>query len=548
MALSLRAEQKSIYSIYTNGDDIYVIPSYQRPYSWGRDVCYQLFIDITDAFLNKEDYFVGNIVMARGRDDKKRPNVVDGQQRLITLWLMLKVLTLLHPDKGRLRRTLVAESLLNEEDEPRICSLVFEHDDQKNLNAVLRYSLNELNSLYDDLADSKGYISYTKSNRIEINAIYLCKWLSDFYLRLDEKQKESFLGYYLEHVYLLPIELEGETLAEADNSALTIFETINNRGQSLEDSDIFKARLYEQAEKSNKRDDFISKWHEFASVCQDLNMTVDDLFRYYYHILRGKDGQTSNESGLREYFTGTANSALSIRSYEDIIEDLNYIIYFITWMQAQKNSKSIYGKWLQIIDYYSNQYPKYTLVNYLYYYGDSDAEALLAFMKMLVKYFYYRGATLQVKYESYRINKLIAIDPKMPEYDCSDFDTDSLDSIGLLRNGYALLAHYLKYPDTYIENPSFDRTIYEREFNQLKCEWDTARVEEIRNNIANIVVLDMPKRTFKKLKEKAAYYTTSQLTDVKNIFDEKGELSLDRFISRGNELKETLMKFFMQEG
>ena len=124
MALSLRAEQKSVYSIYTNGDDVYVIPSYQRPYSWNKDVCYQLYSDITDAFLKNEDYFIGNIVMARGRDDKKRPNIVDGQQRLITLWLFLKVLTLLHPDKGRLRRTLEAESLLNDDDEPRICSLI----------------------------------------------------------------------------------------------------------------------------------------------------------------------------------------------------------------------------------------------------------------------------------------------------------------------------------------------------------------------------------------------------------------------------------------
>ena len=104
MALSLRAEQKSINSIYAGGDDVYVIPNYQRPYSWGKDVCYQLYSDITDAFLSKDDYFIGNVVMAKGMDDKKRPNVVDGQQRLITLWLFLKVLTLLHPEKNRLKR------------------------------------------------------------------------------------------------------------------------------------------------------------------------------------------------------------------------------------------------------------------------------------------------------------------------------------------------------------------------------------------------------------------------------------------------------------
>ena len=368
MALSLRAEQKNIYSIYAGGDEVYVVPNYQRPYSWGKDVCYQLYKDITDAFLNKDDYFIGNIVMAKGLDDKKRPNIVDGQQRLITLWLFLKVLTLLHPNKTRLQRALVVQSLLSEEDEPRLSSNVYEHKDQENIFTVLGYNLEDLKVQYSKHVDSKGNIQIGECSRIEANALYIYHWLSEFYVQLtDDKNREAFLEFFLEHVYLLPIELESETLADAASKALTIFETINNRGQSLEDSDIFKARLYEQAQKVQKENDFINQWLEFTNTCQDMNITVDDLFRYYYHILRGKDGLTSNESSLREYFTGTGNSALSEKKYDDIIDDLNYIIYFLSWMQSQKNAKSYYGRWLQVLDLYTNQYPKYALVNYLYY-------------------------------------------------------------------------------------------------------------------------------------------------------------------------------------
>lgn len=56
MALSLRAEQKSINDIFSNGEDVYVIPEYQRPYSWTKETCYQLYTDITSSFLNGEDY------------------------------------------------------------------------------------------------------------------------------------------------------------------------------------------------------------------------------------------------------------------------------------------------------------------------------------------------------------------------------------------------------------------------------------------------------------------------------------------------------------
>lgn len=548
MALSLRAEQKSINSIYAGGDEVYVIPNYQRPYSWGKDVCYQLYSDITDAFLSKDDYFIGNVVMAKGMDDKKRPNVVDGQQRLITLWLFLKVLTLLHPEKNRLKRTLVVESLLSDEDEPRIFSKVFEHKDQDNIATVLGYTLGDFKKRYEEYADSKGNIHIGECSRIEANALYIYKWLSEFYVRLNDSAKnEEFLMFFLEHVYLLPIELEGQTLEDAASKALTIFETINNRGQSLEDSDIFKARLYEQAQKAHKEDDFIAQWLEFTNACQDMNMTVDDLFRYYYHILRGKDGQTNNESGLREYFTGTGNSALSIRTYDEIIEDLNYIIYFISWMQSQKNAQSPYGRWLQVLDLYTNQYPKYALVNYLYYYGFEDSEYLLSFIEMLVRYYYYRGATLQVKYETYRLNKMIAIDEKVPQYDCSDFDPTSLERIGLLRNGFALLAHYLQNPDSYIENVFFDRAVYEREFVMLPADWQSVDYENVRNNIANIIALDLPKRNFRTLQQKGLYYSTSKIREVRRFFDSTGTVRLDSFKKRETDLKNTLLSFFQQK-
>ena len=548
MALSLRAEQKSINSIYAGGDEVYVIPNYQRPYSWGKDVCYQLYSDITDAFLSKDDYFIGNVVMAKGMDDKKRPNVVDGQQRLITLWLFLKVLTLLHPEKNRLKRTLVVESLLSDEDEPRIFSKVYEHKDQDNIATVLGYTLGDFKKRYEEYADSKGNIHIGECSRIEANALYIYKWLSEFYVRLNDSAKnEEFLMFFLEHVYLLPIELEGQTLEDAASKALTIFETINNRGQSLEDSDIFKARLYEQAQKAHKENDFIAQWLEFTNACQDMNMTVDDLFRYYYHILRGKDGQTNNESGLREYFTGTGNSALSIRTYDEIIEDLNYIIYFISWMQSQKNAQSPYGRWLQVLDLYTNQYPKYALVNYLYYYGFEDSEYLLSFIEMLVRYYYYRGATLQVKYETYRLNKMIAIDEKVPQYDCSDFDPTSLERIGLLRNGFALLAHYLQNPDSYIENVFFDRAVYEREFVMLPADWQSVDYENVRNNIANIIALDLPKRNFRTLQQKGLYYSTSKIREVRRFFDSTGTVRLDSFKKRETDLKNTLLSFFQQK-
>lgn len=69
MALSLSAEQKDLKSLFIN-DDKYIIPTFQRPYSWTEEQLLQLYYDITNAFENGEDYFLGNIILAKSRTDK----------------------------------------------------------------------------------------------------------------------------------------------------------------------------------------------------------------------------------------------------------------------------------------------------------------------------------------------------------------------------------------------------------------------------------------------------------------------------------------------
>jgi len=547
MALSLRAEQKNITDLFTSGEDIYVIPEYQRPYSWNKDTCYQLYSDITSSFLNDEDYFVGNIIMARSNKERKQPNVVDGQQRLITLWLWMKVLTVLHPDKSRLKRTLEVESVLTDSSLPRIDSKVYEHKDQEDILMILSYEQIDIEKCLREKLRGNNELDEKKCSRIEANTLYIYKWLSGFYENLqDSNQKEDFLKYFLERVFLLPIELDGTTIAEASDRALTIFETINNRGQILEDSDIFKARLYKSAKSEGCDGEFIEQWLDFNAICSDLHITVDDLFRFYYHILRGQEGLTSNEASLREYLTRDSNSALSVKSYKEVVEDLSKITYILQWLKSPDKMPQSIARWLQLIGQYTNQYPKYALVNYLFVEGWNNEKSLEKFLHTIVKYYYYRGATLQVKYETYKINKLVANHHSVESYNCSDLDPDYFDHIGFLRNGYALLAHFLQFPDSYVPNVFFDRLVNTKDVKFLPNDWNKVVIDDIKNNIANIIVLDIPKRTIGHI-EKRQYYATSELEDVKNIFGAETALTFAKFKERETHLKEILMKFFTEK-
>ena len=106
--ISLTAEQKTIEGIFGSPNETYVIPMYQRPYSWGFDQLYELYKDLMSAYNEDEPYFLGNIIMARSKDysNDGKSSVVDGQQRIITIWTLIKVLSLYLPDINSLQRAL----------------------------------------------------------------------------------------------------------------------------------------------------------------------------------------------------------------------------------------------------------------------------------------------------------------------------------------------------------------------------------------------------------------------------------------------------------
>ena len=68
------------------------IPLYQRPYSWEDEQVIDLIEDLISAFSSKKDkYLIGNMIFHQ-EDSKEEINIVDGQQRITTLALILKVI------------------------------------------------------------------------------------------------------------------------------------------------------------------------------------------------------------------------------------------------------------------------------------------------------------------------------------------------------------------------------------------------------------------------------------------------------------------------
>ena len=89
----------------------YVIPVYQRNYEWSLDDCKKLFEDIINAHKRGKLHFCGSIVYAPLSTGLNLQSyvIIDGQQRLTTLVLFMKVLCLMTDSDDLFRKDFILE-------------------------------------------------------------------------------------------------------------------------------------------------------------------------------------------------------------------------------------------------------------------------------------------------------------------------------------------------------------------------------------------------------------------------------------------------------
>lgn len=542
--ISLTAEQKTIEGIFGSPNETYVIPMYQRPYSWGFDQLYELYKDLMSAYNEDEPYFLGNIIMARSKDysNDGKSSVVDGQQRIITIWTLIKVLSLYLPDINSLQRALYVVPWSGKDQLPKIESKIFENNDDDAIDAIFKYDKEKIESRYKAVATSDGINERKCESKVEYALLY---FYQQFVALKDDKfDLAGFAQFLMRRVTMLPIVQSADGQEDAENKALTIFETINNRGMDLEDADIFKARLYDSAYTKEQREEFIAMWVDFKADCDELKLSVDDIFRYYSHIIRGRQRITSNEKRLREFFSNEPFSPLKTLNYKEVLEDLNKILSILKYMNKERGDSNDVGIWLQIINAYTNQYPTYALVVYLYYNNvdtDEEKHRFISFLQSLIRYCFYMGSTTSVKFNIYNMIKVIANKGEI-DANYTDVAPDYFSHLGRLQNAFALLAYYLDSKEPIPTRFTVDKIVNLRDEDLLGEDWHYQYLSDICNSIGNLVVMDLPKR-YNSLTDKYDYYKLSKNEYVKNILTSK-TFTFENYKERNRHLKMLLANFF----
>lgn len=270
--MAISAAEKPLEKVFTS-DYRFVVPSFQRAYTWHADNISQLVDDIRDASATPDSpYFLGSLILVHAGGSLYQ--VIDGQQRLVSLSIVIAVLRDLEDDpdlasglngllleQGNKLRGIVAEPRLTLRD--RDAAFFRSYVQEGNLEGL--FDLRE-----DDIESNAQRNIAANAHRVY-----------DELAQMDEKQRHAFASYLANQVMFVIVTTDD--LAGAHR----IFDVMNMRGVPLTASDVFKARTIAVLP-ADIRDCYAARWDDIMDPLGDDPQRTEEFFAALHLILSHK--------------------------------------------------------------------------------------------------------------------------------------------------------------------------------------------------------------------------------------------------------------------
>lgn len=231
MDKTLPLEERSIYQVYLESQETvkYVIPIYQRNYAWEEEEITALIKDVYDSFRKKPKapYYIGTLVTYKRGDNAYE--VIDGQQRLTTIYIILKVMGY---QELKNKLTFAARELSD--------------STLKKLDAHPKPGEEE------DAGIRNGYAYADKAYNLIVN----------------KTEIEAFNYFFLHHVHII------HYCVPKDVDLNHYFEVMNSRGEQLEKHEIVKSTLSQYLKDKTEMSTFSRIWE----ACSEMNIYIQQAF------------------------------------------------------------------------------------------------------------------------------------------------------------------------------------------------------------------------------------------------------------------------------
>lgn len=320
-------------------DNYLKVPIYQRPYAWMDDNVTALFQDIKES---SEEYFIGTIVVANKGDYVE---IIDGQQRLATITIFYSAvrnfMLELNDDKGA---SLIGETYLFKQDlrtrdsRPKLELGVNDNEYFKNLIVRQNGSSNIKNKESHERIEQAYNIAY--------------RFVKNEYASYSNQFARLYdlIDFLKDKVKIIVVEVSDEA------NAFTIFETLNDRGLSLSQTDLIKNYLFHKS--GSRLSEAQEKWARFTGTIEaaDNEEQILQFIRYHWS---SKYGLTREKELFRSIKTKITNQNQTITYLSELESDVYYYIALLNpnhsfWTDYPSNCKE-YIKTLLELQLYQNR-------------------------------------------------------------------------------------------------------------------------------------------------------------------------------------------------
>jgi len=320
-------------------DEYFVIPEYQRGYSWDINQCDKLWQDIEDFIQNDatDPYFFGTIIVDCSEENKL--SIIDGQQRTTTFLILLKALLIrLTEVLEEFNRDETSEALEEglKENRNKIIRILYKAEVEERIGILADWNKakgikilenNSINELYENqvekIIEAENFDEAEKSvhkiprkhkDNKYTNHFRNFKFFYNNLKLKSESQLNKFCRIFLEKCEIIEIR------SWYTEQAITMFNSLNSTGMPLSDADIISAQLYSNSK--DQREEINELWETLSKLANDLNsqgiVNIDGILQQFMYINRAenkvyiKDNSVDvTTPGLRRYYTDINKDLLS---------------------------------------------------------------------------------------------------------------------------------------------------------------------------------------------------------------------------------------------
>ena len=303
------ATHSNLDKLIKQPDTQFVIPVYQRNYDWTEKHCKVLLNDIKEAGINKKEHFIGSIVyVIHGNAAFKELIIVDGQQRLTTIYLIYLRLYNLLPNGNPIKNRIYEQYLINKFAVQPSQKLKLKLTE--NNNKFLKHLLNT------PITTIKG-----KSNIID-NYIYFENNIN------ADNYKEVLDG--LSYLNIIDMALDRNI-----DDPQRIFESLNSTGLALSQGDLIRNYILMKLNSKEQEEIYEKYWEYIEKDAKDESKNENMVSDFIRDFMTSEYNKIPNKSRVYEEFKEkySIDNLNEIKNYLGVLKE--YASYYNKLLNPQ---------------------------------------------------------------------------------------------------------------------------------------------------------------------------------------------------------------------